>query len=259
MNDKMKHVRLIKLLVLMPFIIIIIALTVFSIWSITFGFTAGYIGLFIILTGMILSAGSGKIRYTVLIPVVWIIINAVMIGGTIKTYNAKRVEYFEKVEKNGELSFIEKFNVYGLNIVMSLLGYPVYPEVSVESFYIAFPSKNGVRYFHKDFFLESKKIRDALSVNPGKSEMLVRWSIDDYSLGSSEARFALALNSCFLKVKRSGTKTIYEAKVRVEYPMSSEVTLIKKPVEIKVEEGIFGYLQKAGWLHPYDAVWVAGE
>jgi len=41
--------------------------------------------------------------------------------------------------------------------------------------------------------------------------------------------------------------------------MKAEVTLIRKPLTLKVEEGLFGYLQKCGWLHPYDAVWVASK
>jgi len=259
MNNKKKYTLILKLLMLIPLLIIITVLTSISIWSITFGFTAGYMGLFIMLSGIILSLSFKKAKFIVLIPVVWIMINAAMITGTIETYNAKRIEYFDRVQNNLELDFIEKFNVYGLNIVMSVMGYPFYPEVSLESFYLAFPSKGGVRYFQNDFFLESKKIREALTAQPKKSDMVVKWNINDYSMGSSEARFALALNACFLKIKTSAAKTIYEAKVRVEYPASSEVTLIKKPVEIKVEEGLFAYLQKAGWLQPYDAVWVSEE
>lgn len=259
MIDKKKYTLILKILILIPLLIMTTFLTALSIWSITFGFTAGYPGIFIILAGIIFWFGFKKIRFIVLIPFVWIILNAVMIKSTIKTYNSKRIEYFQRVENNEELGFIEKFNVYGLNIAMSAFGYPVYPEVSLETFYLAFPSKNGVRYFHNGFFLKSKKIREALSAQPGKSEMIVRWKVDDYSMGSSEARFALALNACFLKIKKTGTKTVYEAKVRVEYPASSEVVLMKKPLEIKVEEGLFAYLQKAGWLHPYNAVWAAKE
>lgn len=81
----------------------------------------------------------------------------------------------------------------------------------------------------------------------------IKWPISDYSFGNDESRYALALNPCTLTIDNNNKYTL---KVRIEYPESSEIILLEKPFKIIVEEGLFHYLQKNGWLHPYDAIWV---
>jgi hypothetical protein len=164
-----------------------------------------------------------------------------------------------KINNDHELTFDEKCNIYTLNIVISVFSFPLYPEVSLESLLLIFPTKNGCRAFKNGFFLKSPKINKAIMAECGNDTIIVMWKLKDYSFGAKEARYALALNPCRIIKKKIGAKDIYETKVRVEYPMKSEVTLMKYPIELKIEEGLFGYLQKAGWLHPYDAIWMGSR
>lgn len=224
-----------------------------SLWFVSFGFLAGYLSLLTLIPGYVvwLRRKSGKTM--LLLPLGWLIINLALAKHTVSEYDEKRDQYYSKVRRGEDLDFLEKSNVYGLNVAMAMAALPFYQEASLESIFLLMPSGNGTRYFRNGFFLESKKVREILAEGPLNANRRVRWSLGDYEFGAQEAGFALALNPCELSWDPSDST--FRAKVRVEYPMSSEVTLMRTPFVITVEEGLFGYLQKVGWLHPYDAVW----
>ncbi|MGC8770675.1 MAG: hypothetical protein ACP5Q5_05440 [Brevinematia bacterium] len=154
------------------------------------------------------------------------------------------------------MNFFEKYSIYGLNLAMSFFGFPFYPEVSLETFLLIFKTPNNYRIFKNDFFLSSKRVQLAISDYKKGTSKIIKWNISDYSFGNKESRYALALNPCILRIDENNK---YILKVRVEYPEHSEIILLEKPVKIIVEEGLFHYLQKIGWLHPYDAVWINAE
>lgn len=229
-----------------------------SLWSVSFGFPAGFVGLLVVGAGISLYAWRRLTIAVLLVPVVWTAANLALVTTTLDTYDKCRESYFAKVARNDELSFREKANVYGLHIIMALAAFPMYPEASREALGLHRRSAGGTRMWRSAFFLKSKRIRETLAGGTTDT-MNVRWGIRDYALGKAEARFALALNPCRLTIRRTPAGTVYQATVRVEYPMSAEAVLIPKPMEVRVEEGLFGYLQRCGWLHPYDAVWIARQ
>lgn len=245
-----------KLVVLIILIISLIPLLLVSLWSISFGFAVGYLGVILILGNLIYCFKKGFKKLIVLIPAFWITLNVIMMSSTVNKYDSIRSIYYKKISTNQELKIIEKINIYGLNLIMSVIAYPIYPEVAKESFYLCLPSKENKRVFKSKFFLKSQKIKEILKDIKVNEKHKATWSTSEYKFGNSEARYALALNPCSVSIEENDSKLYCKAKVKVEYPMSCEVTLINWPVTIKVEEGLFGYLQKCGWLHPYDAIWV---
>jgi hypothetical protein len=59
---------------------------------------------------------------------------------------------------------------------------------------------------------------------------------------------------------KNGRITEYKISVDVSYPYSSEIFLIDNQfIQLRVQEGLFHYLQKEGWLHPFRAVWKANR
>jgi hypothetical protein len=117
------------------------------------------------------------------------------------------------------------------------------------------PDNDGSKYFESDFFLKSRRIQAGLK--SGKKR--ITWPISDYVMGKKEARFALALNPCTLTVKKTKNNTYYSASVPVKYPVESEVILIKYPITVSIQEGLFAYLQRVGWLHTYTAIWYCNK
>jgi len=190
---------------------------------------------------------------------IWGFISMLFLEGSLESYNKTRDEYMNRIRSGGELSFREKTNVYLLNVYMSLTALPLYPEIGMESLLMGFPSARSERRFESGFFLGSDKIQQKLRrMKPGQTESVV-WSAQNYLLGHNEARYSLALNPCRIAFRQEGSTRIYEVRVPVKYPDKSLVTLMAWPVEIRIEEGLFGYLQRVGWMHPYEAVWVHRE
>lgn len=166
-----------------------------------------------------------------------------------------------------DFTFRDKLGIYGLNIAMGLIAYPIYPEMSKQTLFLAFPPpENGVRTFNSDFALRSSKIsseirefnRKLLSEKPSElnHSKRISWRASEYILGKSEARYALPLNPSYIKLSavKKNDKWIIDVSLKVEcrYPQHSNVYLISKP-ELKIEEGLFWVLQESGWLFPYTA------
>jgi len=158
----------------------------------------------------------------------------------------------------------DKIGIYGLNVIIGAVAYPLYPEAARETLFMIFKKPNGIRIFESDFALGSVKIRkvlesfrENLETHPGdKAEFKkqVFWPLSDYAFGNEESRYALALNPVdvsILAIKRNSRWDMeVHLQVRCAYPRNSYVTLMTKP-ELKMEEGLFWILQQAGWLHPY--------
>jgi hypothetical protein len=161
----------------------------------------------------------------------------------------------------------DRIGIYGLNIVMGVVGYPLYPEASRETLLMMLePGPSGRRVFHSEFGLGSRKLREKLSdfaASLGSDDtastrtlgpVRIEWGKSDYRLTEPEARYALALNQTSLtaKAERRGNRWMIDVRheMEVKYPDSALVTLISRP-RLRMEEGLFWVLQNHGWLHPY--------
>jgi hypothetical protein len=122
-----------------------------------------------------------------------------------------------------------------------------------------FSSFNGVRNFESDFFMESKILTTAFEKsNKGR----VRWLQKHYKVWNPECRVALALNICNYTVTQHSDFTNYEVRVPVRFPkqcrstfFSNDLGFLNHALTIRLEEGLFRYLEEEGWLFGYDAIW----
>lgn len=180
-----------------------------------------------------------------------LIIFLVLFPNTIKQYDSKVTDYTTRIKSRKELNIKEKCSIFGLNIMMSTFAYPIYPEAAKESCLLHFKVTNDLRIIEDDFFMESEKIKSGFDNN----QLMVTWSTSECKLGNLESRYALALNSCKLNINETNLFKEYSVETRVEYPKYSALVLISDPIIIKIEEGLFNYLQQEEWLHPYTVIW----
>ena len=145
-----------------------------------------------------------------------------------------------KVENFSTYNLVE---IYVLGIVMSVLGYLLYPEVAVEHLSLMSREK-GER--QSDFFMESKLVRGAIK-NYEKPTLLA-WDNAAYMIGHPEARVALALNGATLF--KDGQKISIEVPIR--YPQNAVAPLLPG---LRVQEGLFWVLQQRGWYHTGVMTW----
>ena len=232
------------------FVLISFFSILFFSWLATWETYLGYLGLLILFFGIIFWNRKG-ITYLYGSLLTLFIFTGVLFPQSLNRYNQKTDEYMNKIESGQELNFKEKASIYGLNFFMSVIAFPIYPEVAKESFYLMFKTEDGTRVFEDDFFMGSQKIRDAITQKKSK----VAWSGSEYILGNKESRYALALNPCSLKVKKFEDFSEVSVEVPIRYPEKYRAVLLKVPFEIAVEEGLFHYLQEEKWLHPYKAIW----
>ena len=155
-----------------------------------------------------------------------------------------RLNELNKIPINVEnFSTYNLVEIYVLGIVMSVLAYPIYPEMAIE--HLALYSKTK-KDRTSDFFLKSEVVSKAIK-NYTSPKRLV-WNIKAYKLGHKEARVALALNGSTL-FKQGKEISI---KVPIEYPKE---TLAKLAPGIEVQEGLFWVLQQKGWYHTGTMTW----
>jgi hypothetical protein len=176
-----------------------------------------------------------------------------------------RVEQLARKNRydTGAFTFEDRAGIYGLNIVMGLAAYPLYPEAASETMLLTMPAGPFARrVFRSEFGLGSKRLRDRVremaAATAGRDTTLgparVVWDASEYRLTEPEARYALALNQTELWVTRRGRLLDVKHEVQVKYPDSALVTLVARP-RLRMEEGLFWVLQNCGWLHPFTAEW----
>jgi hypothetical protein len=223
---------------------------------------------------MILFGKFRKIFY-VTTAVCYIILLILTSKVTIREINAGINRLSNKIHKSqgaGSLNLKEKIGVYGLNIIMGLAAFPVYPEASLETLFLIFPAPKGEsRIFHSNFAERSDLVRQKIDdfnklLKTRKKDIVLfgperlNWRDEAYkTFGSEEARVALALNSGDLTInaRRSGVgwKELVSIRVKVKYLQYSRTVLLSDP-ELIIDEGLFRVLEECGWLYPYYAVWV---
>jgi len=232
---------------------------IFLAWLITWGILFGYIGIVLLFVFGILGRWINlDFKRIILFSFIIFLVGMAMLPLSIKQYNARSKDYFQRIQEKKSLSFSEKISIYGLNIFFCTGGSLIYPEVAKESMLMMFKDSDGVREFESDFFLKSQKIQSALKNPFNTPKKKVTWNPKYYKL-YPESRYALALNPCEVYPPlKNGHSTEYKISVKVSYPYSSEIYLIKNEfVQLQVQEGLFHYLQQEGWLHPYKAIWKA--
>ena len=249
LKKAVKHVLLVFLVSFFCFLLLL------SLYLASFFIPVGFAGFFLLLFGGWLAWKRTSLKILCLTISGWAFVNGLMVVNSVSVYNRERTSYMNTVASGGHLSFREKMNVYVLNVFMSAAAWPFYPEAALETFLLMFPAERNQRRFPGGFFLDSKLVKKKLSNLKEGDTAKIRWSGDDYVLGRREARYAPALNPCKITYTMVDGARVYEARVPVRYPDRCEVAVIGGPLPIRVGEGLFGYLQRCGWPHPYEAVW----
>jgi len=158
-------------------------------------------------------------------------------------------------------SWVNKAEIYSLGIIMSVLAYPIYPEVAREHMMLTTPFDEEPKIIQDDFFLGSVVIKKAIKkAIKNRRPHRLAWPASAYQLSLNsaqytEARVALALNGGHLRV--DGNNVI--VKIKIAYPTKSYAPLIPIPGigVIGVEEGLFWVLQEEKWYHTGYVEWVA--
>ena len=167
----------------------------------------------------------------------------------------------QKPSDPDHFSWLNKAEVYTLGVVMSVLAYPIYPEVAREHLSLYVPNNGEPKRYSDDFFLKSSVVRDAINkAIQTKKEVRLYWSVDDYRLSLNpedywEARVALAFNGGWLRVE--GKQAL--ARIPIAYPKRALAPLVSIPGigTLAVQEGLFWVLQQEGWYHVGEVEWVA--
>ena len=92
-----------------------------------------------------------------------LITSPLIIGGVNSRIEHLAKKYYKTNFSHSSFSLKEKLAIYGLNIIMGVVGYPIYPEVSKETLLLMFPPpKKGIRIFYSDFAKNSRKINNLI-------------------------------------------------------------------------------------------------
>ena len=68
----------------------------------------------------------------------------------------------QKTSDPAQFSWLNQAEVYILGVVMSVLAYPIYPEVAKEHLSLYVPNHGEPKRYNDDFFLKSSVVRDAI-------------------------------------------------------------------------------------------------
>ena len=169
----------------------------------------------------------------------------------------ERLNYLSQKEiKLDNFSTFNKVEIYTAYILMNVLGYPLYPEISKEAMLMLNPSvRDKEIHFESNFFLESKVVKEAIN-NYSKPTNLY-WHPSNYVIGNPEARVSLTFNGAKLIKENTTVKVVVPCSWPKwsNYKDKTYTTPLSVFPEIRVQEGLFWVLEQEGWIHPYTAIW----
>ena len=177
---------------------------------------------------------------------------AVFINGCIYVF-ALQDRTMDKIKDGEEVSLYEKCSIYTMHMAVYMFGWPLSPEASSEIFKMSF-SKNREQTIYKenDYFMDSPTVQKALKgLEEGQRKKIVFKAETAYNTASPDHRVALGVNPGFL-YKKDG-KIYLESYAHYPYYSATPITLFG--YKIIVHEGLFHYLEKIHWMHPYTMIW----
>ena len=177
---------------------------------------------------------------------------AVFINGCIYVF-ALQDRTMNKIQKGEDVSLYEKCSIYTMHMAVYMFGWPLSPEAAGEIFRMSF-SKNREKTIYKenDYFMDSPAVQRALNgLEEGQRKKIVFKAETAYNTASPDHRVALAVNPGFL-YKKEG-KVYLESYAHYPYYSATPITLFG--AKMIIHEGLFHYLEKIGWMHPYTMTW----
>ena len=180
----------------------------------------------------------------------------VFINGCVYVF-ALQERTMNKIKNNAEVSLYEKCSIYTMHMAVYMFGCPLSPEASGEIYRMSF-SKYRERTIYKesDYFMGSPTIQKALKgLEEGQRKKIVFKAETAYNTASQDHRVALGVNPGFL-YKKDG-RVYLESYAHYPYCSATPITLFG--YKIIVQEGLFHYLEKIHWMHPYTMIWWCDE
>ena len=158
-----------------------------------------------------------------------------------------------KIQKGEDVSLYEKCSIYTMHMAVYMFGWPLSPEAAGEIFKMSFPWNREKAIFREnDFFMDSPAVQRALKgLEEGQRKKIVFRAETAYNTASPDHRVALAVNPGFLYIKEG--KVYLESYAQYPYYSATPITLFG--AKIIIHEGLFHYLEKIGWMHPYTMTW----
>jgi len=158
-----------------------------------------------------------------------------------------------KIKNSEQVSLYEKCSIYSMHMAVYMFGWPLSPEASGEIFRMSF-SKNRDQNIYKknDYFMNSPAVQKALKgLEEGQQKKIVFKAETAYNTASPDHCVALGVNPGFL-YKKDG-KIYLESYAHYPYYSATPITIFG--YKIIIHEGLFHYLEKIHWMHPYTMIW----
>ena len=176
----------------------------------------------------------------------------ILINGCIYVFTLQE-KTMDKIQNGEKVSLYEKCSIYTMHMAVYMFGWPLSPEAAGEVFRMSFPwNREKAVLREDDFFMESPTVQKALKGLQDEQKKRIAFKAETaYNTASTDHRVALAVNPGILYKK--------DAKVYLEsyahYPYYSATTITIFGSKIIIHEGLFHYLEKIGWIHPYTMTW----
>jgi hypothetical protein len=140
-----------------------------------------------------------------------------------------------------------------MHMAVYMFGWPLSPEAAGEVFRMSFPWNRETAILREDdFFMESPTVQKALKdLQEGQSKRIAFKAETAYNTASPDHRVALGVNPGYL-YKKDG-KVYLESYAHYPYYSATPITIFG--LKIIIHEGLFHYLEKIGWMHPYTMTW----
>ena len=176
----------------------------------------------------------------------------VFVNGCIYVF-ALQDKTMDKIRNDSRVSFYEKCSIYTMHMAVYMFGWPLSPEAAGEVFRMSFPwNREKVVLREDDFFMESPTVQKALNgLQEGQRKRIAFKAETAYNTASPDHRVALAVNPGYL-YKKDG-KVYLESYAHYPYYSTTPITIFGS--KIIIHEGLFHYLEKIGWMHPYTMTW----
>ena len=181
-----------------------------------------------------------------------IVFLVVFVNGCVYVFGLQE-KTMKKIQDGAHVSLYEKCSIYTMHMAVYLLGWPLSPEASSEIFKMSF-SKNRDQYIYRenDYFLDSPAVQKvSKGLEEGQRKKIVFKAETAYNTASPDHRVALGVNPGYL-YKKDG-KVYLESYAHYPHYSATPITLFG--YSIIVHEGLFHYLEKIHWMHPYTMIW----
>ncbi|WP_316830205.1 hypothetical protein [Pedobacter aquatilis] len=175
----------------------------------------------------------------------------------LRQYNRNAAAFQAQINSGYHLNFKEKCAIYGTLLIITAGDIIPFPEASIQNFYLLFPKKSKTRVFYDDAYLRAPDIQALLNKKGKNAVAWNKWG----ERFNGNFRFAAAFDPCTLEVTNEGSKKkatlVTYFNYRKNYTTYNANHYLYGLFAFRIDEGLFWYLQHEGWLHPYNAVWIA--